>query len=94
MPRSNSKDIVLATAVPPLERVVAYLRVSTELQQYSLHNQMIAIEAYASAHQLQIVKTYSDDGIGGLTIRERPALRQLVAEIVSREGELLPSVGL
>lgn len=75
---------MLATAIPPLEHVVAYLRVSTELQQYSLHNQMTAIEAYASAHQLQIIKTYSDDGISGLTIRERPALRQLVAEIVSR----------
>jgi DNA invertase Pin-like site-specific DNA recombinase len=85
MPRHKQQSIVAVTTVPPLERAVAYVRVSTEHQQYSIYNQMTAIEAYASAHQLNIVQTYSDEGISGLTIRERPALRQLVTDIVGRK---------
>ena len=59
MPKSYQQSLVSVTIASPPERAVAYVRVSTERQQYSMYNQMTAIEAYASAHQLHIVQTYS-----------------------------------
>lgn len=59
-----------------------YLRMSTEHQRYSIRNQARAIAAYAAQHSLQIVKTYSDPGESGLTLRERPGLQALLADVV------------
>jgi DNA invertase Pin-like site-specific DNA recombinase len=42
-----------------------YVRMSTELQQYSTANQMARIAEYAEAHALTIVKTYLDEGKTG-----------------------------
>ena len=58
-----------------------YVRMSTEHQQYSIDNQSDAIRRYAQTHGITIVKTYSDSGKSGLTIHNRPGLRQLIEDV-------------
>ena len=60
-----------------------YVRMSTEHQQYSIANQSEAIELYAKDHSLAIVKTFVDSGKSGLTLTGRPALRQMLLEVIS-----------
>jgi DNA invertase Pin-like site-specific DNA recombinase len=57
-----------------------YVRMSTEHQQYSIDNQSDAISAYAKTHNMEIVRTYADAGKSGLTIENRPGLRQMIAD--------------
>jgi len=59
-----------------------YLRMSKEHQRYSIRNQARAISAYASQHGFNIVKTYTDPGESGLTLRERPGLQALLADVI------------
>jgi DNA invertase Pin-like site-specific DNA recombinase len=61
---------------------VAYVRMSTEHQQYSTQNQMSAIRSYASAHGMSISQVYSDDGISGLRIENRSGLQNLIADVL------------
>ncbi len=68
----------------PAARAAQYLRMSTEHQRYSTDNQAAAIAAYAEAAGLEIVQTYADEGISGLTLRDRPGLKQLLADVVGR----------
>jgi len=63
--------------------VAAYLRMSTDLQKYSLENQLSAISAYAEAHGMVILRTFVDDGRSGLTVKNRPGLRALFQAISS-----------
>jgi len=58
-----------------------YLRMSTEHQQYSIDNQSDAISLYARMHRMEIVKTYADAGKSGLTIANRPGLRQMIEDV-------------
>ncbi|MDR6935719.1 DNA invertase Pin-like site-specific DNA recombinase [Luteibacter sp. 3190] len=51
------------------------------MQQYSIHNQSVAINGYASDHSMDIVRVYRDDGRSGLTIERRPGLRALMDDI-------------
>ena len=64
-----------------LIRVAQYVRMSTEHQQYSIDNQAEAIRRYAEAHKMEIVKTYTDSGKSGLTIQNRPGLKQLIDDV-------------
>lgn len=64
-------------------RAAQYLRMSTDRQQYSIQNQAEALQQYAALHSLLIVRTYADEGRSGLTVRGRPALSQLLAEVQS-----------
>ena len=48
------------------KRAAAYVRMSTEHQQYSTLNQIDLIREYAELHGLEVVKIYSDDGKSGL----------------------------
>jgi DNA invertase Pin-like site-specific DNA recombinase len=59
-----------------------YLRMSTDLQEYSITNQQEAIREYAAQHGYEIIKTYSDPGKSGLTIKHRPGLRRLLEDVV------------
>src|SRR5690349_4953399 len=45
-----------------------YLRMSTDLQQYSLTNQAAAIQHYATIHNFEVVQTYVDPGKSGLYV--------------------------
>ena len=59
-------------------RAAAYVRMSTEHQQYSTENQLDAIRVYAAAHELEIVRVYTDAGKSGLSLDGREALQQLL----------------
>ena len=51
-----------------LNLAAAYVRMSTEHQQYSTSNQLDVIREYAKRRGLEIVKLYSDEGKSGLNI--------------------------
>jgi len=59
----------------------AYVRMSTEHQQYSTSNQMDAIREYAKRRGLEIVKDYSDEGKSGLNIQGRDSLAQMIRDV-------------
>ena len=60
-----------------------YMRMSKESQDYSVHHQTLAIAAYAAAHDIDIVRTYADEGISGLQLANRPGLKQLLADVLA-----------
>lgn len=61
--------------------VAQYVRMSTEHQRYSTENQATAILEYANAHDMQIVRTYTDAGKSGLNIRGRKGLQELLRDV-------------
>ena len=64
-----------------LMRAAQYVRMSTEHQRYSTENQSDAIANYAEQRNIQIVRTYSDEGKSGLRIQGRDGLKQLIDDI-------------
>ena len=62
-------------------RAAQYVRMSTEHQQYSTHNQADKIKDYAERRGIEIVRTYADDGKSGLSIGGRAALQKLIADV-------------
>lgn len=70
--------------LPKAQRTLSaaqYVRMSTDHQQYSIENQAAVIAAYAQARELEIVRTYRDDGESGLGIKNRPGLIGLIADV-------------
>ncbi len=67
-------------------RAAAYVRMSTEHQQYSTSNQMDVIREYAKRRGLEIVKEYSDEGKSGLNIQGRDSLAQMIRDV--QDGEV------
>jgi DNA invertase Pin-like site-specific DNA recombinase len=65
----------------------AYVRMSTEHQQYSTSNQMDVIQEYAKRRDLRIVREYSDEGKSGLNIQGRDSLAQMIADVQAGEAE-------
>jgi DNA invertase Pin-like site-specific DNA recombinase len=63
----------------------AYVRMSTEQQQYSTNNQLDVIREYAKRRGLEIAKLYSDEGKSGLNILGRDSLAQMINDV--RNGE-------
>src|SRR5580693_3058245 len=59
----------------------AYVRMSTEHQQYSTSNQMDVIRDFAKRRGMQITKDYSDAGKSGLNIQGREALAQMIKDV-------------
>ncbi|MBB4382960.1 recombinase family protein [Bradyrhizobium sp. SBR1B] len=68
-------------------RAAQYVRMSRELQRYSLKNQMTAIASYAEANCLTIVRTYADEGRSGLRIKGRPGLIELIDDVQSGQAD-------
>ncbi len=68
-------------------RAAAYVRMSTEHQQYSTENQLDAIRVYAAAHELEIVRVYTDAGKSGLSLDGREALQQLLRDVDVGQSE-------
>lgn len=58
-----------------------YLRMSTEHQQYSFHNQAQRIREYAEANGFIVNRTYSDSAKSGLWLKNRPGLRELLRDV-------------
>ncbi len=71
----------------PALKVAAYVRMSTEHQQYSTSNQMDAIREYAARRNMDIVKTYSDEGKSGLNIQGRDSLARMIADVQDGQVE-------
>jgi len=65
----------------------AYVRMSTEHQQYSTSNQMDVIREYAKKRGLEIVKINSDEGKSGLNIQGRDALARMIQDVQSGEAK-------
>jgi DNA invertase Pin-like site-specific DNA recombinase len=61
--------------------VAQYVRKSDDHQRYSTENQSDANHAYAAARGMEIVRTYADEGISGLTFKRRDALKRLITDV-------------
>ena len=70
----------------PRRRAVAYLRMSTEHQEYSTQNQIAAIKRYAAENDMEIVATYSDEARSGLRLENRPGMRQMLDDAKREEA--------
>jgi hypothetical protein len=54
---------------------------STEHQQYSTNNQADKILEYAQRRNIEIVRTYADEGKSGLSLGGRASLQKLIADV-------------
>jgi DNA invertase Pin-like site-specific DNA recombinase len=68
-----------------LTPVAQYVRMSTDDQKYSPHNQSAANDAYAAAHGMMITRSYFDEGKSGLTFGGRGGLNQLIKDVLNGE---------
>ncbi|OFA00178.1 recombinase family protein [Duganella sp. HH101] len=59
----------------------AYVRMSTDMQDQSIAEQLDYIDRYASSVECTVVKVYRDEGRSGLTALRRPGLQQMLADI-------------
>ena len=59
----------------------AYVRMSTEHQQYSTENQLDRIKEYAARRNMSLVRVFEDAGKSGLNVRGRDSLRKLIEEV-------------
>ena len=64
-----------------------YVRMSTEHQRYSIEHQTVANTAYALQKGLEIVRTYADAGISGLTLDKRDGLKRLLADVLGGQPD-------
>jgi DNA invertase Pin-like site-specific DNA recombinase len=71
-------------ADPALRRAALYIRMSTDAQELSPAVQKQALNDYATRAALEVVESYEDDGRTGLTIKDRPQMRRLLADVGSR----------
>ena len=62
-------------------RAAQYVRMSTEHQQYSTNNQADKILEYAQRRNIEIVRTYADEGKSGLSLGGRASLQKLIADV-------------
>ena len=67
--------------------VVAYVRMSTEHQQYSTQNQLDRITEYAARRDMTIVRVFADEGKSGLSMKGRDSLRQMIGEVESGKAD-------
>ena len=68
-------------------RAAQYVRMSTEHQQYSTNNQSDRILEYAKRRNIEIVRTYADEGKSGLSIGGRASLQRLIADAESGQAD-------
>ena len=64
-----------------LRQVAQYLRVSTDMQEYSILNQQDVIAKFAAAHNMLVVQTYKDEAKSGLRLQGRAGLKQLIRDV-------------
>jgi DNA invertase Pin-like site-specific DNA recombinase len=67
-------------------RAAQYVRMSTELQRYSIQNQAAAIAAYAEHRNLIIVRTYVE-GRSGVRINGRAGLIELIEDVQAGKAD-------
>ncbi len=64
-----------------------YVRVSTEHQRYAIQNQILALRIFAESREIEIVRTYTDEGKSGLHLRQRMGLQQLLKDVVDGSAD-------
>ncbi len=64
----------------------AYVRMSTEHQQYSTDNQRDKILVYAKQRGMEVIQTFADEGKSGLRIDGRDALKALLRAVESGQA--------
>ncbi|MDF2116378.1 recombinase family protein [Roseiarcaceae bacterium H3SJ34-1] len=69
------------------QRAAQYLRMSTDLQEYSTELQAAGIQRYADLHNITIVQTYADEGKSGLNLGGRLALQNLIDDVTNGRAE-------
>jgi DNA invertase Pin-like site-specific DNA recombinase len=82
---SGQTQLPLAPAAPigPLIPAAAYVRMSTEHQQYSTENQLDRIKEFAARRGMEVVRIFADEGKSGLSIKEREGLQRMIGEVES-----------
>ncbi|MDB5825767.1 MAG: serine recombinase [Herminiimonas sp.] len=85
-PALPSPDTV-EVAVDRTTHAAEYVRMSTELQRYSVDNQQARIRIHAALRGLEVVKTYADEGKSGLHLHGRSALQSLLTDVISGSAE-------
>jgi DNA invertase Pin-like site-specific DNA recombinase len=68
-------------------RAAQYLRMSTDMQRYSIENQSEGIALYATRCGLTIVRSYEDAGRSGLRLDGRAALQTLLGDVRSGRAD-------
>lgn len=63
------------------EKAVAYVRMSTDHQKYSIGNQLDVIEDYADRNHFEITEIFSDEGKSGVQLKGRNAAIRLFDRI-------------
>ena len=63
-----------------------YCRMSTESQNYSIENQKKAIAKYAEEHGFEVVRSYEDPGVSGLSIQRRRGLKRLLQDVLENNS--------
>lgn len=79
--RSQSSTETSPAPQQPSSRAVMYVRMSTDLQQYSIENQSDYMRAYADMHGHEIIRVYPEEGESGLTLAGRPQMQQLLIDV-------------
>lgn len=70
-----------ADTEPSVTLAAAYVRMSTEHQQYSTSNQMDVLKESAKRRGMRIITVYSDEGKSGLNIQGRDSLAQMIKDV-------------
>jgi DNA invertase Pin-like site-specific DNA recombinase len=84
---SGQAQLPLAAATGQLTPVAAYVRMSTEHQQYSTENQLDRIKEYAARRGMEIVRVFADEGKSGLNVKGRESLQRMIGEVESGSAE-------
>lgn len=83
----RKKAICAEEGIAVSQRAAAYVRMSTEHQQYSTENQLDTLKLYAATHGLEISKVYVDSGKSGLRLEGREGLQQLFRDVASGQRD-------
>jgi DNA invertase Pin-like site-specific DNA recombinase len=78
--RESNPDQLGRSIAKPV-RAAQYVRMSTEHQRYSTENQAEAIRQYATRLNIEIVRTYADEGKSGLRLGGRDGLTSLIKDV-------------
>jgi DNA invertase Pin-like site-specific DNA recombinase len=84
---SAQGQLPLPAATGGLIPVAAYVRMSTEHQQYSTENQLDRIKEYAARRGMEIIRIFADEGKSGLSVKGRESLRQMISEVETGKAE-------
>ncbi len=84
---SGQAQLPLPVSASDFTPAAAYVRMSTEHQQYSTENQLDRIKEYASRRRFEIVRVFADEGKSGLSAKHRDGLQRMLTEVESGKAD-------